>query len=89
MKTSELAGISRDFRETASGFLCPSDCMAKREEFDNRELCYLSSFEEHKTYTILYSMDKLYYTLHPFIFVASVAPETPFFVFLGITGVTD
>jgi len=34
-------------------------------------------------------MDKRYYTLHPFIFVASVAPETPFFVFLGITGITN
>jgi hypothetical protein len=27
--------------------------------------------------------------LHSVIFVASIAPESPFFVFLGITGITD
>ena len=33
--------------------------------------------------------DNFYCTLHPLLFVASVAPESPFFVFLGITGITD
>jgi hypothetical protein len=34
MKTSELAGISRDFREKTSGFLCTPDCVAEREGFE-------------------------------------------------------
>ena len=34
MKTSQLAGISRDYRGTASGFLCTSDYMAEREGFE-------------------------------------------------------
>jgi hypothetical protein len=34
MKTSELAGISRDFRGTTSGFLCTSDCVAEGEGFE-------------------------------------------------------
>ena len=34
MKTSELAGISRDLRGTASGFLCTSDCVAERKGFE-------------------------------------------------------
>jgi hypothetical protein len=43
-----LARISRDPRGTTSGFLCTSDYMAERVGFDNRELCYLSPFEEHQ-----------------------------------------
>jgi hypothetical protein len=48
VKISELARISRDPRGTTSGFLCTSDYMAERVGFDNRELCYLSPFEEHQ-----------------------------------------
>jgi len=34
MKTSELAGISHDFRGTTSGFLCTSDCVAESKTFE-------------------------------------------------------
>jgi hypothetical protein len=34
MKTSELAGISRDFRGKTSGVFCTADCVAERVGFE-------------------------------------------------------
>ncbi len=51
MKTSELAGISRDFRGTSSGFLCTPDCVAEKEGFYYRR--YLQVPNEHYTSCII------------------------------------
>jgi hypothetical protein len=45
----EIRHVSRISEEKRAEFLCSQDCMAERVGFDNRELCYLSSFEEHQS----------------------------------------
>jgi hypothetical protein len=47
-KVFEIAAISSDSPGIAASFLCNKDWVAERVGFDNRELCYLSSFEEHQ-----------------------------------------
>jgi hypothetical protein len=58
MKTSELAGISCDFRETTSEFLCTSDCVAERKGFEPAVQFLRISLRVHESATYRLHRDR-------------------------------